>query len=307
MTTTQYHISPKTGKIGVCKAEIRGCRFGKQYSSPTQAAHGLINDLVKMHPLLPVAHVQRSGLNKKSNELILHKLQEDSAEFLNSLDRNERNILGRYTTSSFRHVNNYLIGGKDYIASVYLKRKKTPLEEDFLESQVGEAERSIPVLDKIFAQYNQAKETKNPQLLYRAFRVLPPSGIKKTRPKDIKKYVEENYQIGSKVVNKSYTSTSLDSDYMLVSAHDEPEQLIVHEIVSKTGVPVYKKYGEHNKSIQNAEKEVIIPRDTTFRVVNVINSEFVSSYPDHDMLPFNLYGRKMPKNKKFTVIQMVEE
>jgi hypothetical protein len=260
-----------------------------------------------VHPLLKDGNHVRKGLNSEENAHLVEKLHQDTDDLLSSLDVPTRNNLFRYAHDAFRYVNNYLIGGKQYIADVYLRRKKTKLADDFLESQVSAAQRHIPVIDSVFKQYEATHPNQEERVLYRSFRVLPPEGKKKTGPKDVDDFVQQTYKVGDTITNKAYTSTSMDSDFMLVDAANKPEEIIVHEIVSKKGIPLFKRYSSNNKSIQNAEKEILLPRESTFRVVNVTKATFKSSYRDQYNLPFNVYGGSMPNSKKFTVIQMIEE
>jgi len=275
-----------------------------QNNSPKPALAPAKEEFV--HPLLKDGTHVRKGLNKEENKEVLEKLHQETEEFLESADIPTKNVFYRYKSDAFRHVNNYLIGGPKYISSVYLKRKKTKLSADSLQSQVGEAERAIPVMDKAFEDYEKAHPDREQRVLYRSFRVLPPEGKKKTTPGDIDNYVQRTYKVGEVITNKAYTSTSADSDFMLVSAQHEPEEIIVHEIVSSKGIPMYSRFIQSDKSIQNSEKEVLLPRESSFRVVNITEATYRTSYKNSYDLPFRVRGN-FRSSKKFTVIQMVEE
>lgn len=258
------------------------------------------------HPLLKDGSHVRKGLNTEESKHILEKLHQDSDDLEASLDVSARNFLHRYKSDAFRYVNNYLIGGPKYIASVYLRRKKSKISEDLLAAQAKNAEKAIPVMDSIFKKYEEEHPNQEQRVLYRSFRVLPPEGKKKTSAADIDSYVNQTYKVGDKITNKAYTSTSLDSDFILVDTQYDPEQIIVHEIVSSKGIPIFSRYGPENKSIQNAEKEILLPRESSFRIVNVTEATYRSSYKNYYDAPFMSRGNPR-RSKKFTVIQMVEE
>jgi hypothetical protein len=275
----------------------------KKVARPKPTAN--IKPVISTHPLLPTDGQVRRGLNSPQGQEELEQLHQDYDKLINVIEVKEKNMLGRYKLDAFRYINNYLIGGADYIKSFHLKNKGIEIEEDRLESSVNAAKRDYPQIDTIFKKYEKISDNK-PRALYRSFRVFPSAGNSKTSPEDIKNYVQENYKVGETVTNKSYTSTSIDSDFVLVDSARKPEQIIVHEIVSSKGLPLYKR-SEASQGIQNAEKEVLLPRDATFRVINITEATYDSSYEDHDILPFPTWDGPVPQKKTFTVIQMVQE
>jgi hypothetical protein len=275
----------------------------KKVAKPKPTAN--VKPVITSHPLLLADGQVRSGLNGPQGQEELEQLHQDYDTLIAAIEVSEKNILGRYKHNAFRYVNNYLIGGADYIKSFHLKNKGVVIEEDALESSVNAAKRDYPQIDAVFKKYEKISDNK-PRALYRSFRVFPSEGNSETSPEDIKNYVQQNYKVGETVTNKSYTSTSIDSDFVLVDAARKPEQIIVHEIVSSKGLPLYKRSGA-SQGIQNAEKEVLLPREATFRVVNITEATYDSSYEDHDILPFPTWDGPVPQKKKFTVIQMVQE
>lgn len=258
------------------------------------------------HPLLKDGSHVRKGLNTEESKHILEKLHQDNDDLEASIDIPTKNALYRYRADAFRYVNNYLIGGSKHIASVYLRRKGVKLREDMALAQAENAKRIIPVIDSVFKKYEEEHPNQEQRVLYRSFRVLPPEGKKKTSAADIDDYVKQNYKVGDKITNKAYTSTSLDSDFILVDTQYDPEQIIVHEIVSSKGIPMFSRFTENDKSIQNAEKEILLPRESSFRIVNVTEATYRSSYKNYYDAPFMSRGNPR-RSKKFTIIQMVEE
>lgn len=265
-----------------------------------------LNNLHKnVSSLLPKNNQVRKGLNNPSQKNELEKLHTDTETFLSSLDKNTRNALHLYKLSAFRNVNNYLIGGSKYITEFYRKNYSEEIDENDLETYVTRAQKMVPKIDEAFVSYNSMVKQREPRLLYRSFRVPPSQKGTKTTRSDINSFVKQTYKIGDVITNKSYTSTSVDSDFPLVDCQRKPEQIIVHEIVSSKGIPLFKRFTQNDKSIQNAEKEILLPRNTSFRVVNIVEAEYESSYSENEILPFNTFG-DVPRSKTFTVIQMVE-
>lgn len=277
----------------------------KRRSSSTSNIDGFLNNLrqhIETLKPFPDDTAKRLGLNTPDKADEIKRLQDETDEYFAQLEVKDRNLISRYAHTSFRYVNDYLNGGKDFIENHYLLRKGNAIDPEEADHLILAAKRDIPELDRVLATYTP--QSSEPRKLYRALRVLPNAPGGKTTKKDIQRFVEENYKVGETIANKAYTSTSADSDYMLVACETKPEQVIVHEIISYKGVPIYRS--RNLGSIQSAEKELLIPRDATFRVVNIIEAEYVSSYPKNKPLPFKVWG-KMPQRKTFTVVQLIQE
>lgn len=286
----------------------KNCKRRTASSSPlqnslTQQISSLKEQQANTPSQLIPSGIVRKGLNSKEGRDKLEELYVASEKFEETLTREQKNSLSRYKFTTFRYVNDYLNGGKKFLADHYLARKGSKMSKEDVESYAQAAERDIPALDNALSAYSGNKE---PQRLFRAYRVYPSKPGGKTTKKDIQDYVASKYKIGEVIEHPAYLSTSADSDYMLVSCEMKPEQIIVHEILSDKGVPLVERNRPGVKSIQNAEKEHLIPRGAKLRVVNISEETYSSSYPRYGILPFTLWGH-MPQRKKFTVIQMVQE
>lgn len=249
--------------------------------------------------LLPKTGEPRKGLNSAERSPEIETLRQESDVFLQTLPVQDRNLLSQYQHVGFRGVNDYLNGGKDFIKTHYLQRKGQPIDEEEAEHLTAYAVRTIPEIDRVLKNYNTLdanQKTKTYRPLYRAY-TLYPEGKKKLTLEDVK----NQYRTGAVIKYAGYLSTSADSDYMLVADAESKGQVIVHELVTDKGVPIYRKSSPG--SVQHAEKEVLIPRDAKFKIVNVSEETYISSYPEK--LPFRVWGN-FKRKKKFIVVQMVQ-
>lgn len=254
-----------------------------------------------LHPLFPKGNIVRRGINSPDNTSAIDALDEEADTFSASLSFDEEKAIRRYAMTSYDYLNRFLRKGREGIVE-YLKRhnsSRVPTEKE-IQDYTGWAESLIPRLDSAFTK--QASEPKE-RLVYKAFRV---EGENITT-EDVEKYVEKYYPVGKVLHNKAYTSTSADSDYMLVHARKRPQEVVVQEIVTKQGIPLHESdwKDESSASVTDAEREILLPRDIKLKVVGVRKATFESSYPTGRPEGFSLF-KSSPKKKRFTVIQMVE-
>lgn len=154
--------------------------------------------------------------------------------------------------------------------------------EDMLKRRVSE-------LDRVFSNLEEGGRRR---VLYRSFRV--PSG-------DVGGYVNSHYRLGDVVEEKSYLSTSADSDYMLTYNNHLNHQQFVFEILTDRGVTLHNPVHEHEGSVDFMEREVLLPRGLKFKVVGVHkNVKYELSDP-------SFLGRRQRKplsESKFWVVQL---
>jgi len=243
----------------------------------------------------------RRGVNAVG-DTSLAEYRAASEAFDASLDKDEVRALNHYMMNGFEYVNPILRGGdqlKVFIEhETEISKYHHTTEEEYLE-------RSIPIIagvDKALSRYNRSHST--PEVLYKAFKVRPLKG--ETSENAIRRHVSESYRVGDIIENKGYTSTSIDSDYMLLFAERDTDLIIIHEIVSKRGVPVEALGG--SAGVTAVEHEVLLPRSSKFRVVNVMSATYESSYtPDSVSSGVKFFFKRNISRKKFVVVQMIDE
>jgi hypothetical protein len=242
--------------------------------------------------------VRRDGLHGES----LEDYAEATLQFKNSLTDAQQDAFRAYTATGYREINAYLRGGDDGLRDQLMRDGDDPysgyFEKDFA-AVLKSCKRQIKLLDEGFAKFNKQSDD-NSRVLFKAFRVRSKNGGTVTTPEEISTYVEQHYQVGKIFENKAYTSTSLDSDYMLAHARRNPSQIIVHEIISKHGVPLHEPM---KGSVQAAEREVLLPRDIKLEVVGIRRATFEASGHAPSLTG---WGGFVPNKKRYTVIQFRE-
>ncbi len=309
------------------------------YSGPTCRKHGLYNKSVlsPLHDRIVTASTSLL-LSKEAEELLsyfpvgnkrkgknelgeaspeLAILDKWSLEFRESLTKEELRQLIWYATSGYETINAYLRKGEVGVREHYERDVAEQLRhysmsnlQEWVENRTRDEldwlKENLPLFDSIFEKARAFHD--KPQVLYRAARVrVGADGNGFTTEKDKKDWIAKNFPIGKTFVNKAFTSTSLDPDYMLGFAHHNAEQVVVQEIISKSkGVPLHEPSKIlRSGSIQSAEREVLLPKNTKLQVVGVKEVMFESSYPQGHPPYYSSY-KDSPKRKKFLVIQLVE-
>jgi len=257
-------------------------------------------DVHELHKLL--GRSVRRGINASEHSEELVALDKQADEFEARLSKDEENAIGTYRMGAYDYTNRYLRCGREGVAD-YIRHdyRREPTEEQ-IDQYVQYCQQNIAGLDSAFTKTTLPEE---PRMLYKAFRVSM-SDNAKTTPEDLKKYVEEHYPVGKVLTNKAYTSTSVDSDYMLAFAKKDSHQVIVHEIVSKKGIPLHESSWRQGGSIQDAEREVLLPRDLKLRVAAIKEVTYESTYPQGRPLGSSFYATA-PKRKRYLVVQLVAE
>jgi len=91
---------------------------------------------------------------------------------------------------------------------------------------------------------------------------------------------------------------------------NEPKEMVTFEIISKRGVPFYPY--QIGGGLTGAEQEVVLPRNSKFKVHRVIQAPYEMTYSRafNQNAGFNGnqrdgYHREL-KKKRFTVIQLID-
>lgn len=135
----------------------------------------------------------------------------------------------------------------------------------FLEGREDWYAQNIKTMDKALSMVDEPVE---PRLVYRGMKIN-----KNFTSAEVDNFIETQFPVGGVISQKSYMSTSA-SAYVASSnfsesftIHNEsmPEKAVVFEILTKKGAPL--TYGTSAFDID--EKEVLMPRETRFKVVSV--------------------------------------
>lgn len=230
-----------------------------------------------------------------SKPAALRQLDLESKEFAETMPQELRDTISHYV-SSYEFVNNYLRTGEQGIRD-YLNTYKNP--EIFfpdMNKSVAEyvemAKVRVQNMDEAFNTYKRPEQ--NVRRLFRS--ELIPKGT------SIEQHLA-NFSPETVITNPSYTSTSVDSDYMLVfnAPHENKNRIVVYEMLSKDGIPVHT-YDDFPGSPSFSEREVLLARGTSFKVKNVTTRKFISSYPDKK--PAGSHGSKGIPSAEYVVVQM---
>jgi len=230
-----------------------------------------------------------------SKPAILRQLDEESRDYQKTMPEDLRGTIQHYV-SSYEFVNNYLRRGEGGIRD-YFKTFNNP------ESAFGDidaaavryvelAKERLRLMDEAFETYKRPEQ--NVRRLFRS--ELVPEGI------SIEQHLAK-YAPDAIVKNDSYTSTSIDSDYMLVmnSPHVNKKRIVVFEMLSKEGIPVHK-HEDFPGSVSYIEREVLLDRGAEFKVKAVTTRKFNSSYPNKK--PDGYHGDKGIPSAEYVVVQM---
>jgi hypothetical protein len=209
---------------------------------------------------------------------------------LNSFDgsESEHKALLSYTQATFKSINRALTG-KDVTAG------DTVLSADVV---LDNYKHDIANIDSALAK---AETPDEPRLLYRGLRV--PTGVEGAG-----KWVEERFPVGGTVSQKSYMSTTMSSAIAMSKFADKhtaqtgaDHSPVIIEIVSKKGAPL----GEGTSVYVNEEVEILVPRESRFKVVSVDHDvQLEAKYSASKF--FKVYPQANRKGT-YTVVRLVDE
>lgn len=231
------------------------------------------NDTVGLSPKIQQLNEEANHLNENFPEAYRASLQHYvvSYEFLNL-----------YLRKGEAGITEYLMTGFSNPELMFPDMEEA--EKDYLEM----AKERKADMDNIFSAYSRPEN--NVRKLYRSIR-QDPSTLQ--------------HKVGETFTEKSYLSTTLDPDYATTFNRDSKTGVIIYEILTRKGVPVFNG---SNNSFTAVEQEVLLNRDSKFKVVDIREETFHTSYPGgvipHNIM-FSLHGT-VPKKQKVTLVQVVE-
>ncbi len=326
----RYHFSTKTNKLEQCTAKKRECNYARHWRSEAEAnasmrlANALYSEdnntysVAELSKLLPKSRSVRRGLNNPEHPETLDQLTAEHEQQWAKLNDEEISEVEGYTFMNYEFTNAFLRGItphntlimrqedekglRDYYKDdpVALKNALTELDRDYERTNMRSAE-SVANIDSAFSKL--PKQIK-PRVVYRVHRVRGTE-----TQDDLNDYISNNYKVGQIITEKAYTSTSLDSDFILAYIKNRPEQeMIIYEIVAKQpGLVLHQQRGKSASQIPaHYEREILLNRNSKFQIVNVTEGTYETTYPDGvpDHPNFS-YSRPIWK-KRLKIIQMVE-
>jgi len=232
---------------------------------------------------------------QSSKPAILAQLDEESRDYQRTMPDDLIGIMQHYV-SSYEFVNNYLRTGeqgiRDYFSTYSNPEIFFPNMDASVAKYVEMAKERLRLMDEAFETYKRPEQ--NVRRLFRS--ELVPEGV------STEQYLAK-YSPDAIVKNDSYTSTSIDSDYMLVmnSPHVNKKRIVVFEMLSREGIPVHK-HDDFSGAVSYMEREVLLDRGSEFKVKAVTTRKFQSSYPNKK--PDGSHGNEGIPSAEYVVVQM---
>jgi hypothetical protein len=202
----------------------------------------------------------RRGLNDpKSLDSIslIQELNKNSDEFYNSLTEEEEKAISSYRYLGYENINAYLFDKTKFL------KEHSSRDASYWEERIP---LEIATLDMALSK---AKLAPSPRTLFRSFKV--PGAIKgENNQALIEAFVNKNFPVGSTVEIPNFQSTTIDSDLMVHNGKTSKGRSIVFEIISRRGGVLHVDEDKESWSLQNDEREILLPRNMKFKVHKVI-------------------------------------
>lgn len=247
----------------------------------------------------------RKGINNPDNQVLKQFLTDSETLRSNPIFSEENwNALETYVLSGYEPVNKFLRADWSEQIKTTAARINDPIKrENYLNRELDAFKKlnqqKVNEIDEVFTKLNGMKTSTIYQTLYRSI------NVKHVNTKtELDSFVSATYKPGTSIKENSYLSTSIDSDLMLYRSSRAPQQHLVFEIVSKGGVNLHRNEITSLKGVQSIEKEILLDRGKTFKVIDVKEATFQRSHPQGT--DFSFLIRDFPGRKKFTVVQMIE-
>lgn len=221
--------------------------------------------------------------------------EDEKGQFFQNLYDQNQSWKAKLTEQEYATLSGYSMYSYEYM-NAHLRRKglaKWAKENPMMiESYEGGLEEFVEVrikprlekMDSAMAKTTEPSESKKrwfskktieavesePQKLYRFFRVPP--GVK---PEE---FVKKYFEPGSGFKDKGYLSTSADPEYIASHIMDNSKgktnkNYIVLEMVSDRGGSLQPTPETNDSRIQSFEAEVLLPRGTTFQIVDTVKKK----------------------------------
>jgi len=242
-----------------------------------------------------------TGFTVENREAHTKKLHEEYQTLQEVLTKDESTSLLRYAMNAYEPVNKCL-------------RRKGFTQ--LLKNSAWKVETVKKVIQNMDSAMTKATMTENPRKLFRFFKV--PTGI---TPGE---YIDRYLKTGEGFKEKGFMSTTADPEFIMAALYKankgtKNSKYIVMEILSKRGASLQSEPVGRSGDIQSLEKEVLLPRNSQFRIAGVRKSqrfEFASDRRDLNNNYFNHYSDssyksyghfKKGERMNFPLVQMVDE
>lgn len=303
---TRYHIG-RNGEPALCRAKGR-CPLVSEllhFKTKEEAYAYLekhLEETLGSFPLvaesfLPFSQL-RHGLNggRENDYQKLSELRRETQATLLRVPEEITAVVHWYQGVSYSFVNAYLRGGKDGLRTHLIEEYGNiydPSSEHFqreLNNYIALARNAVESLDTFLKKAEVPRP--KPRVLYRTVGV----------PKAELEEFERKYRTNQIILEKSYLSTSVDSDACLIhSSFTRPKLFVpvIFELRTRRGAAIAR---EGNYHIGTYEREVLLPRNLSFRVVASGEAGYVSSWSPGS-IPSHYRARRRWRGR---VIQMEE-
>lgn len=235
--------------------------------------------------LLPARRVRR-GINTSEQLPVRESLRSVSKAWRALLTDEEDDAVTWYSISGFQCINGLLRGRAE-------DEYKSPRFQEI-------ASRNTLLLDSALAKAPRSAE---PRVLHRF--MSSPKGASVDTACDY----FDSASIGDVIADPGFMSTTADADYLVqASRRRRDHDIIAIEIVSSRGgvVGLEDEGNTCSWSIQDDEREVLLPRNSTFIVTGIVRrAHYVSTRLSDDGRPWSR-ERSTCRDAFFDVIQMVD-
>lgn len=255
-------------------------------------------------------HDAVEGYDEVSRKKMVQDMFAARQRYEDQWDHDTNHAVRHYMMSRYHAVNSFLRSRRafnDFATETNLKGKIARLhfkdEQDYINEMV------LPNISGVDKAFSLVPKDGPVLKTYRLFKVPP--GVK---PAD---YVERYAQEGEGFHEKGYMSTSADPEFIVATAMKNNDfkansQYVVIEIVSNRGMALQPRAVSTPGHIQSQENEVLLPRNSKFRIAGTRKRQkfrFTSDRSDLATTELRYRDRSFPSGTEYTlpVIQLVDE
>lgn len=232
---------------------------------------------------------------------VTQQLNEEYMRYADEIwDPRSEAAVHQYSMAGYLSINSYLRGRRYYKQWAYMDNIET--YDKYAEGYV------IPKIADLDRAFEDVPKDAPIRKTYRLFEVPP--GIK---PED---YIEQYMKTGEGFHEKGFMSTSADPEFTMMSAMQKNgfrknKKYIIIEVVSNRGISLQSAQRESRGNIQSLEKEILLPRDSKFRIAGVKKSQkfrLADKRPDL-MFPSRRSNRQFVEGLEYNLplVQLVDE
>lgn len=204
-----------------------------------------------------------TGPSAEDQPLVYKNLFKRREEWLASLNEDEADGVHAYAMDAFEAMNLHLrrrgyAGWAKQHAYLYASKDRGGTAEGYLETIVK------PRIAGLDSALKKAVPPDGPEKLYRFFRV--PAGV---NPQD---YIKRYLKVGGGFKDRGFMSTTADPEFLTAHVMDRSggtrnKGYVVLEMLSSAGASLQPDDEPYWGKVQSLEAEVLIPRNTGFRIV----------------------------------------